>query len=61
MHWQSRNPSHERNHRISLMPPFDPENPKKGTIRRGVAWLVIFAIGWVTFTLLVAALSTPRP
>ena len=64
MHFQNRNPLRERDHRISLMPlvpAFDPANPKRGTIRRAIAGLFLFGIGWATVTLLVAALSTPRP
>ena len=60
MHWQSRNPSHERDHNIALMPAFDPEHPKRGTIRRALFAFVLFGFGWFVFTSLVAALSTPR-
>lgn len=61
MHFQNRNPSHERDHRISLMPRFDPENPKRGTIRRAIGFVFFFGIGWGGLMLIVAALSTPRP
>lgn len=44
-----------------LVPPFDPRNPKRGTIRRALATLLLTGVGLVAFTLFVAMISTPRP
>lgn len=61
MHWQSKSAMRERDHRISLMPAYDPANPKRGTIRRALFGFVLIGFGWFSFTILIAMLSTPRP